>query len=240
MLGGDGAVGAIRGVLDRGRSLGFLGTGSIDRHIAHALGFAAAYEASAPRPRRTKPGTQPSPPRSAAFPGVPERSGPTGLVDLGSGVGLPGIVLAMVWRSCEVQLVEASSRRAQFLEDAVRQCGLEGRVTIRCERAEMVARLAAIRGQQELAVARSFGGPAVTAECGAPMLALDGLLIVSEPPPAPNGPQNRWPAEGLARLGLEDAGLWRGDFGYRVLRAVRPCSDHFPRRAGIPEKRPLF
>ena len=47
--------------------------------------------------------------------------------------------------------------------------------------------------------ARSFGPPAATAECAAPLLAVGGLLVVSEPPDGPD----RWPADALAALGLE-------------------------------------
>lgn len=237
-LGGEEALGALTSVLERGRSLGFLGSGSIDRHIAHALGFVAAYEATAQQ--RVKSQKLAVSPPSETSPVAPRGPSPRTLVDLGSGVGLPGIVLAMVWRTCEVQLVEASSRKVAFLEDAVRRCRLDDQVTIQHDRAETVGRQRAIRGQQELVVARSFAGPAVTAECAAPMLGFDGLLIVSEPPPAKVDPHHRWPEEGLARLGLAEVGLVRQDFGYRVFRAVELCPDRFPRRAGIPEKRPLF
>jgi 16S rRNA (guanine527-N7)-methyltransferase len=102
-------------------------------------------------------------------------------------------------------------------------------------RAEVVGRDLAHRGQHDTVVSRSFGPPAVTAECGAPLLATGGVLLVSEPP---SPVQDRWPVEGLELLGLED----RTPPGaqVRVLVQIEPCGERYPRRTGVPTKRPLF
>ncbi len=57
------------------------------------------------------------------------------LADLGSGAGLPGIVLAMMGCS-EVHLIESDKRKCIFLHEAVRECNLTGSVTIHHERIE--------------------------------------------------------------------------------------------------------
>lgn len=88
-------------------------------------------------------------------------------------------------------------------------------------------------------VARGFGPPAVTAECAAPLLAEGGRLTVSEPPePPPDRP--RWPPEGLAELGLALGPEWHVPFHYRSFVQVERCPDRYPRRVGVPAKRPLF
>jgi 16S rRNA (guanine527-N7)-methyltransferase len=62
--------------------------------------------------------------------------------------------------------------------------------------------------------------------------------VVSEPP---GGRPDRWPAPDLAVLGLEPVALVEaGGASYQVLRQVSSCPDRFPRRTGIPAKRPLF
>jgi len=65
-------------------------------------------------------------------------------------------------------------------------------------------------------------------------------MIVSEPPDTAAGA--RWPAEGLARVGLaaEDTIRFDGRFGYQTLRKSEPTNDRYPRRVGVPAKRPLF
>lgn len=176
---------------------------------------------------------------------------------MGSGGGLPGLVLAEIWPAAEVVLVDATRRRCEFLEDSVRMQGWEGRVRVVHQRAEIVGRSPHHRSHHALVVARSFGPPAVLAECAAPMLDLGGLLVVSEPPdPDPSGPSanpgwgfetgatavpGRWPEEPLSTLGLRSVGVFRGPTGrWQVLRQMHPCPDRYPRRVGIPAKRPLY
>jgi 16S rRNA (guanine527-N7)-methyltransferase len=84
----------------------------------------------------------------------------------------------------------------------------------------------------------------VVAECAAPLLKVGGWLVVSEPPR--DGPSvaddeaSRWPAGSLGQLGLEPGEPVHEEFDYRVLRQAVPCPDRFPRRNGVPAKKPLF
>ncbi len=169
--------------------------------------------------------------------------GPAGGVclDLGSGAGLPGLPLALAWPESRWTLIDGGVRRVEFLVEAVRALGIADRVTVVEGRAEELARREGLRGRFDLVVARGFGPPAVTAECGAGFLAVGGRLVVSEPP---GGRPDRWPSVGLAMLGLEpvegEGTREAGGAAYQVLRQAAPCPDRFPRRVGIPAKRPLF
>jgi 16S rRNA (guanine527-N7)-methyltransferase len=127
-------------------------------------------------------------------------------------------------------LVEANGRRARFLVQAAGRLGIADRVRVQAERAELVGRDPGERGQHEAVVARGFGPPAVTAECGAPFLVVGGRLLTSEPPD-----ERPWPAAPLAELGLVEAGRRAS---VMVLEQVAPCPERFPRRA--PANRPLF
>jgi 16S rRNA (guanine527-N7)-methyltransferase len=151
-------------------------------------------------------------------------------VDLGSGAGVPALPLALAWPETAWLLVEANGRRARFLTQAVRRLGLSDRVRVRAERAEQVGRDVGERSVHQVVVARGFGPPAVTAECGAPFLAVGGRLMTSEPPD-----QRPWPAGPLGELGLGVIGR-RGPV--MLLEQREPCPERFPRRA--PAKRPLF
>lgn len=204
----------LRQALDEARGLGFLGPGPVDVHLRHAEGFAASLSQTVPAP-------------------------PESLLDLGSGGGVPGLVLAQLWPECPVVLVEASTRRAEFLDRMVLLCGFGRRVVIDHRRAELAGRDPSRRHQFDLVTARSFGRPGVTAECGAPFLRRGGHLIVSEPPDPGEGGR-RWPTDKVAGFGLIDAGAYRSEFSYRVLRQDALCPERFPRRDGVPEKRPLF
>lgn len=206
---------AVREALEGGRRAGFIGDALLDDQIAHALGFAAVVE---------------------------ELSGATPKLaaDLGSGGGLPALVLAEWWSTTRFVLVEAQERRAELLRQAIEAIAAERRVTVVHERAEVVGRDAALRGRFDVVTARSFGKPGVTAECAAPLLRVGGMLVVSEPPEGAD--HHRWPAPGCAELGLEPRQAVRvdGRFGYQVLVQRTACPERFPRRTGVPAKRPRF
>jgi 16S rRNA (guanine527-N7)-methyltransferase len=148
------------------------------------------------------------------------------------------MVLAVVLVDVEWILVESGARRSAFLREAVRDLDLARRVAVVEERAEVVGRAPAHRGRFDLVVARGFGPPAVVAECAAPLLLVGGCAVVSEPP---GGAPARWPADGLALVGMAPGPSVVLDAGaYQILHQVQPCPERYPRRVGVPGKRPVF
>lgn len=202
----------LRGILTVARDRGMLGPGPVMAHIDHAAAFVVA----------------------ASVDGRP----PATVLDLGSGAGVPGLILARRWPDAVVVLLDASAARGAFLEEAIGRLGLDDRVRAVVARAEDAARDPLLRQQFAVVASRSFGPPAVTAECGAGFVAEGGMLLVSEPPDAPI---DRWPTAGLSTLGLADDGVTAsGSAHVRRLRRSGPLPDGVPRRNGIPAKRPLF
>jgi 16S rRNA (guanine527-N7)-methyltransferase len=169
-------------------------------------------------------------------------------MDLGSGGGLPGLVLAQYWPESAAVLLDASERRTTFLSEAVHELGWDGRVEVVRARAEDAGRNPNLRAGIDVVWARSFGSPPVTAECAAPFLQVGGLLVVSEPPTRDLGPgpgtvdptRVRWLAPGLAVLGMVPVLTVRESFGYQVVEQVELCPERFPRRSGVAAKRPLY
>lgn len=192
--------------LERARRLGVLGPGPIDDHLTHARGFVTALDE------------------------IP--AGST-VIDLGSGGGVPGLVVGEARPDLHLVLLDSLERRCALLTEAIVALGWSDRAEVVEGRAEEIGR-SPWRGRAAAITARSFGPPATVAECAAPLLAVGGILVVSEPPEGPE----RWPAEGLARVGLADEGVVAG--GFRRLRQISPCPEQFPRRVGLPAKRPLF
>jgi 16S rRNA (guanine527-N7)-methyltransferase len=172
------------------------------------------------------------------------------VLELGSGGGLPGLVMAVENPDLRLVLLDSARRSVLFLTWALDELELTSRVEIVHARAEQIGRETPYRESFAVVVARSFAPPAVTAECAAPLLRVGGRLIVSEPPPedptrespllgqAPT--PDRWPPDGCAELGLTPELGLRDVFGFAVLRQTSQCPDRYPRRAGIPAKRPLF
>jgi 16S rRNA (guanine527-N7)-methyltransferase len=219
---------ALAEVFETARRLGFLGPGPAADQITHARAFAAILEAVA--------------------------IGPAPFLDLGSGGGVPGLVLAALWPEYSGTLLDSSERRTAFLRRTVLSLGWASRVTVVEGRAESLAHDPALRAMFPLVVSRSFAAPSVTAEIGGGFLSVGGSLAVSEPNDAgaPSGRAGqadderdrsgaRWPDDRLAELGLAPAELAQGD-GARVavIRRIQRLDGRWPRAVGIPAKRPLW
>jgi 16S rRNA (guanine527-N7)-methyltransferase len=188
-----------------------LGPQPIEPQIAHAEGFALCWEAIRPTP-------------------------PAAFLDLGSGGGLPGLVLLERWR-CRAVFLDSMTKRSKFLEEVLEWTNAPAGEVITA-RAEEAARWPELEGAFDLVTARSFGPPSVTAECAVRFLKVGGVLVVSEPP---NDAENdRWNPSGLGQLGLRDLGRSRYGTAYEVLVKEQPTKMEYPRASGTPKKRPLF
>jgi 16S rRNA (guanine527-N7)-methyltransferase len=208
------------GALAEAQRLHLVGPGEVRTHIEHAEGFLRALSSAGGPTDFSLDGAR--------------------VLDLGSGGGLPGLVLASARPDLEVVLLDANLRRTTFLDEAVASLDLSPRVAVVRARAEASGRDPSQRARFDLVVARGFGRPAVTAECGAPFLRVGGRMVVSEPPADTAETPVRWPESNLAELGLAPLHVHREDFSYEVLIQTRLCPDAYPRRPGIPAKRPLF
>lgn len=221
-MGGDRAPGAVPdaerllGILENAKEKGFLGPGDLSAHLRHAEGLARIVEET-----------------------LGSAGGPEELCDLGSGGGIPGLVMACRWPETCCTLIEVGHRRCEALREALEVLGVGDRVRVVEGRAEETAREADLREGFPVLVARSFGRPAVTAEIAAGLVAVGGILVVSDPPGG--GEERRWPPEGLAQLGFGPARVMAsGGATAAVVEKVSRIDDRWPRRVGVPAKRPLW
>jgi 16S rRNA (guanine527-N7)-methyltransferase len=196
-------------VLDDAQRRGFLGPGEIADFVDHALGYLDGI-AFADRPREAE------------------------FADLGSGGGIPGLVLALELPGWRGHLVERGRARADWLTRSVARLGLDDRVTVHHEPAEVTGR-GALRGACDVVVARSFARPAVAAECAAPLLRVGAQAVFSD-----LDQSTRWDEAVLGELGLVPVQAWAGKRGrYVALEQRRVCPPRFPRAPGVPARRPL-
>jgi len=120
------------------------------------------------------------------------------IVDLGSGAGLPGIVLAMLLPRARVTLVEPMARRVEFLEECVAALGLPNAEVLRGRGEELAGKLTAdvVTSRAVAPLDRLAGLSAGLARTGGRVLAMKGAS-------APAELARARPA--LARLGVTDA-----------------------------------
>jgi 16S rRNA (guanine527-N7)-methyltransferase len=97
------------------------------------------------------------------------------IADLGSGAGLPGLVLAARLPGARVDLIESTGRKCEFLRRAIEGMGL-GNATVVCERSE---EWAAGDGREayDAIAARAVGSLATVAELASPLLHQGGVLV---------------------------------------------------------------
>lgn len=185
--------------------------GDIEPHGDHAMGF-------------------------VAFLDDPETQFSGHVVDLGSGAGLPALVLADAYPATTWSLIERREGRTDLLRRAIARLGLDDRVEVLTADAASLAH-GELRGSAHWVTARSFGPPGDTAECALGFLRPGGRLLTSEP--EASAIDERWPAAGLEHVGLAFDQTWTTPSGRYVslVRTDDPCA-HLPRSGA--RKRLLF
>lgn len=105
------------------------------------------------------------------------------LADVGSGGGVPGIVLAIARPDVQILLLESTKKKAVFLEEAVRELALVN-VRVSDQRAEDAGRLPEMRGKFDVAVARAVGTLNWLAEWCLPLVKRGGTMLAMKGPKA--------------------------------------------------------
>jgi len=169
---------------------------------------------------------------------------PGGLwLDVGSGGGLPGMALALARPGQKVVLVEATQKKAGFLEEAVRAFSLQEQVQVLARRAEDLGHDPAWRGKAEAVFFKAVGSLAEILELGLPLLKRQGLLVAMKGPKAEE--EIAQAAKALQVLGAQvearvPYALQGGEA--RCLVLVRKTADTppaYPRANGMPKNKPL-
>jgi 16S rRNA (guanine527-N7)-methyltransferase len=160
---------------------GFLGARPVDEVVEHAREFVRALATN-------------NGPGNAMDDSTGSSGGPSTVVDIGSGGGIPGLVVANDRPDLRVTLVDRRQKCADFLARSVTALGFRDRVTVRC--CDTSALVAA--GERfDAVVARGYGPPSRTLDVAAKLVRPSGRIVISEPPEG-----DRWSPEQLARLQL--------------------------------------
>jgi 16S rRNA (guanine527-N7)-methyltransferase len=158
------------------------------------------------------------------------------LIDIGSGGGLPGIPLALA-TGVSVTLVDAVGKKVAFLERALATLGLAGAAV--AERAERLGHDPVYRARFRAATARAVSSAPTVAELTLPLLAVGGKALLQRgvlEPPERNAVQDAAPMLG-GRFAEER--MLDGERRLVILEKIAETPMRFPRRDGVPAKRPL-
>lgn len=162
---------ALREALISSQRLGMLGRRPVDEVIAHAEGFVRALVDTV-----------------------------GSVVDLGTGGGVPGLVVAARRPDLRLVLVDRRATRTDHVTRLVRRLGWADRVEVVTADARQ---LGSPGDGFDAALARGFGPPGVTLSAAAVGVRPGGLIVISEPPP---GAPSRWEEQVLTAAGVERVG----------------------------------
>jgi 16S rRNA (guanine527-N7)-methyltransferase len=158
------------------------------------------------------------------------------VIDIGSGGGLPAVPLAIAMPQVHFTLLEANTRKCAFLEQVAATLRLTN-VTVAAGRAEELGHVPALREQFDRAISRAAAPPAVLLELALPFVRPGGDLVAQV---SPVDPHLLEPAAGLLGGGpprLERPGDGAGTL--LVVPKLGPTPAGFPRRTGLPNRKPL-
>jgi 16S rRNA (guanine527-N7)-methyltransferase len=178
---------------------------------------------------------------------LPKVEGSAGLgnvavIDVGTGAGFPGIPLKIAFSSIRLTLLESVGKKALFLEHIMRVLKLEN-VTVIAARSEDAAHLEGQRESYDLVVSRAVASLPSLLELTLPFCRIGGIMVAQKSAQAKTEIEGASPA--AAALGGElekivDIGIPElADRCLMVYKKVASTPSQYPRRAGIPAKRPL-
>jgi 16S rRNA (guanine527-N7)-methyltransferase len=169
---------------------------------------------------------------------------PLRLIDIGSGAGFPGIPLKIACPGVELTLVESVNKKAAFLRHLIARLNLEG-VELVAGRAETLAHEERYRESYDIALSRGVASLATLAELSLPFCAIGGRFIAMKKGDIGDEVASSERAiemlgGKLAEVRLVELDEFRGERRWLVLvDKLEPTPDKYPRRPGIPRKRPL-
>jgi 16S rRNA (guanine527-N7)-methyltransferase len=164
------------------------------------------------------------------------------VIDIGSGAGFPGLILAMACPQSRFTLVESDLKKSLFLQMAVEELGLANVKVVR-ERAEVLGRDQQYRNRYDVCTNRAVAAMNVVLEYSIPLVKLGGKVLLwkgksyqQEIDEAQNA---------LKKLGGKIGNIFlyklieEKDRAIIAVEKVRPTPDQYPRRVGAPTKNPL-
>jgi 16S rRNA (guanine527-N7)-methyltransferase len=157
-------------LLREAQRIGMLGSRPIPEVIAHAQSFVAA---------------------------LPD--GVRNVVDLGTGAGIPGLVVAVARPDLVVTMVDRREKRTDFVHRAIRALDAHDRARVVCADVEILINDRQWMGTFDVAMSRGFGAPYTTVLWAARLVRPGGWVMISEPPIEH---ANRWDPRQLAAIGV--------------------------------------
>ena len=177
------------------------------------------------------------------WPALPPQPAPLSIIDVGSGAGFPGLPLKLAQPNLRLTLLESTGKKTAFLQHVCKTLQLS-QVTILTARAEEAGQQSAHREQYDVAVARAVAPLQILAEYTLPFVKVGGRIILQKGQDPANEITAAKNAIGILGGKLSEIvpvaipGL-SAQRHLIVLRKHKPTPKPYPRRPGLPAKKPI-
>lgn len=165
------------------------------------------------------------------------------VLDLGSGAGFPGIPLKIAFPDLHVFLLESQRKRCDFLNEVIGLLGLHN-CNVIYGRAELYAHDLSLREEFDCVVSRALAKLVVLSELAIPFIKVGGFLVALKGRDVVKEIKDAEYALDLLGGMVFDSIPYSfpGENGRNVLviKKIKETPETYPRRAGIPEKRPIL
>jgi 16S rRNA (guanine527-N7)-methyltransferase len=165
------------------------------------------------------------------------------IIDIGTGAGFPGIPLKILFPETEMVLVDSVGKKTDFCQHIVDHLDLKG-VEVIHDRVERLARLDTFREKFDWAVARAVANLSTLSEYMLPFVRVGGAMLAMKGDQGPFEAQQAQQAVSVLGGELQQVkrvtlpGVTEDRFLITIGKnAITP--EKFPRRVGVPSKRPL-
>jgi 16S rRNA (guanine527-N7)-methyltransferase len=163
------------------------------------------------------------------------------VIDIGTGGGVPGLVLAVVRPDLRFTLTDSVGKKTTWVQECVDQLALSN-VEVRTARLELLGRDKDAREQFDVVTAKALASLAVLLELAMPLLRVGGKLVAYKGPALAQEIEAARKALKLLHAEVSCCREYRlGDKSYRIAEIVKKAAtpNRYPRRDGLPQKSPL-
>lgn len=165
------------------------------------------------------------------------------MLDVGTGAGFPGVPVKIADPEINVVLLDSLNKRINFLNTLINELGLQA-ITAVHGRAEDFAQKPEFREKFDLVVSRAVAKLSVLSELCLPFVKVGGIFVSYKGPKAPEEMEEAKQAVGLLGGKIVDCSeiSLPGEDGQRnliIIEKIKSTPAKFPRKAGMPERKPL-
>lgn len=165
------------------------------------------------------------------------------MIDVGTGAGFPGIPIKIMFPHLQITLLDSLNKRLKFLNNVIDELGLKNITTVH-GRAEDIAHMDEYREKFSLCVSRAVANLSTLSEYCIPFINESGIFISYKSEFSEEETDNAKKAIKVLGGKIEDTyieELPHSDINrsFVVIKKERSTSNKYPRKAGVPSKKPI-